>query len=142
MKIIWKKCYLIVQNANPKYETVALGQTYFAIQTRKVELTEEEYGRLKELKDTVDKKKAKKYFEKIEGRKLLLPRINIKIDNFLRKFILSGGFDIEISTEEEPVHTVHTFDYDIGSANNELTFAIADNKVEYDTEQDDNIKND
>ena len=28
-------CYLIVQNANPKYETVALGQTYFAIQTRK-----------------------------------------------------------------------------------------------------------
>ena len=33
-------CYLIVQNANPKYETVALGQTYFAIQTRKVELTE------------------------------------------------------------------------------------------------------
>ena len=35
-------CYLIVQNANPKYETVALGQTYFAIQTRKVELTEDE----------------------------------------------------------------------------------------------------
>ena len=101
-----------------------------------------EYGRLKELKDTVDKQKAKKYFEKIEGRKLLLPRINIKIDNFLRKFILSGGFDIEISTEEEPVHTVHTFDYDIGSANNELTFAVADNKIEYNTEQDDNIKND
>ena len=41
-------CYLIVQNANPKYETVALGQTYFAIQTRKVELTEEEYGSLTE----------------------------------------------------------------------------------------------
>lgn len=27
-------CYLIVQNANPKYNAVALGQTYFAIQTR------------------------------------------------------------------------------------------------------------
>ncbi|MBR1377105.1 MAG: hypothetical protein IJ565_04785 [Bacilli bacterium] len=27
-------CYLIVQNANPKFENVALGQTYFAIQTR------------------------------------------------------------------------------------------------------------
>ena len=35
-------CYLIVQNANSKYETVALGQTYFAIQTIKVELTEDE----------------------------------------------------------------------------------------------------
>ena len=41
-------CYLIVQNANPKYEMVALGQTYFAIQTRKQELLEEEYGRLTE----------------------------------------------------------------------------------------------
>lgn len=28
-------CYLIVQNANPKLKTVALGQTYFAIQTKK-----------------------------------------------------------------------------------------------------------
>ena len=27
-------CYLIVQNANPKYEAVALGQAYFAMQTR------------------------------------------------------------------------------------------------------------
>ena len=41
-------CYLIVQNANPKFETVALGQTYFAIQTRKMELTEEEYSKLSE----------------------------------------------------------------------------------------------
>jgi len=41
-------CYLLVQNANPKYKTVAYGQTYFAIQTRKMELTEEEYIKLTE----------------------------------------------------------------------------------------------
>ena len=39
-------CYLIVKNANPSKEIVALGQTYFAIQTRKQEITEKEYESL------------------------------------------------------------------------------------------------
>ena len=55
-----------------------------------------EFGRYDDLKKTVDKTKAKEYFEKIEGIKLIPPKVNIKVDNLLREFILSGGMEISI----------------------------------------------
>ncbi len=40
-------CYLIIQNADPSKEVVALGQSYFAIQTRKQEILEQTFEELK-----------------------------------------------------------------------------------------------
>jgi len=59
-----------------------------------------EFGRYDELKQTIDKKKAKDYFEKIEGIKVIPPKVSTKADILLRDFILSGGFDIELPVNE------------------------------------------
>ncbi len=55
-----------------------------------------EYGRFTSLKQTADKIKARTYFETIENKKLIPPKVSVKIDSLLRDFILRGGFEIEI----------------------------------------------
>lgn len=59
-------CYLIVQNADSRKKEVALGQTYFAIQTRKQEILQKNYEDLTETEKRFYKR------EKIRRKNLAL----------------------------------------------------------------------
>lgn len=58
------------------------------------EKTINQYGRYDALVKTVNKEKARIYFESAEGQKIIPPKLALKVDNLLRAFILQGGFDI------------------------------------------------
>jgi type I restriction enzyme R subunit len=62
-----------------------------------LKLTEDninEYGRFDALKNTVDRAKAKVYFEK--GGETVPPfKVNVRVDALLKRFLLEGGFDVE-----------------------------------------------
>lgn len=53
-----------------------------------------EFGRFDELKASVNKGRAKEYFEKSESSEVPLRKVQMKIDAILRSFVLNGGFDI------------------------------------------------
>ncbi len=53
-----------------------------------------DYGRFDALKESVDKEMAKKYFEELEGGKIPPFKVNVKVYNLLKNFILSGGYDV------------------------------------------------
>jgi type I restriction enzyme R subunit len=54
-----------------------------------------EYGRYDNLKNSVDKAKAKAYLQQRLETTLTPPRVLIEFDKLLRKFLLEGGFDVE-----------------------------------------------
>lgn len=52
------------------------------------------FGRFDALKDTVDKAKAKAYFEKLDGVSIPPFKLNIRIDQFLKQFIFVQADDL------------------------------------------------
>ncbi len=61
-----------------------------------------EFGRFDDLIKTVDKETARAYLEKVEGKKLPLFKVNVRVNAMLRKFILKGGFAVAAEKVSEP----------------------------------------
>ena len=59
-----------------------------------------EFGMFDDLKSTVDKSKAKEYFEKLDETELTKVKVNQKTSKLLKEFILRGGFDIYLGEKE------------------------------------------
>ena len=54
-----------------------------------------EFGRFDDLKDSIDKVRAKAFFEQKEGKDLPPFKVNTRAAALLKRFILKGGFDVD-----------------------------------------------
>ena len=74
---------------------VDAGKLRALMSTTLTEANLNEYGRFAELTATIDKQKAKAYFEKLAGQTLPPNKVNMRAANLLTKFILADGFEIK-----------------------------------------------
>ena len=90
---------LLAQKKGISYKEDPRRMQLLRIRIRDEAVVAEARVRFDELKATVDKAKAKAYFEAIEGTKLIPPKVPVKYDKLLREFIVSGGFDLKMPKE-------------------------------------------
>lgn len=89
-------CYLIIQNAGPRKEAVALAKTYIAMQTRKRELSEKEYYSFTE--ENVKLNNETKIVI-IDGGE---PLDNVSLNDISTRFFIMSQADTLLKEKENP----------------------------------------
>ena len=78
-----------------KHLGIDAGKLLALMNTSITEANLNEYGRFDDLKSTVDRVKAKAYFEGLVGQTLPPFKVNIKAASLLQRFILEDGFELD-----------------------------------------------
>lgn len=88
--------------------------------------TIEAHGKYKELKDSVNKKKATQFFFDVEKNDFQPERLAMYVDAYLRHFILSGGDDLYAESEYSRVVMESTEKYNNEENNKDIAVVLTD----------------